>query len=388
VSARAVITGVGAVSAFGAGVAAFWEGLCAGRSAVAPQPASAEPGLAGRVVAAVAGGDPGPRRATWLARTAAAEALAMAGLDAPLDPRLAPGVAVVLGTTLGGIRAFLPGLRGAAAPAPPTFTHAGPAIELAASLGAEGPLAAPSIACASGTAAVGLALDLVRDGRAHTVVCGGVDALSDFVCAGFQALQALDPAPARPFDQTRHGLSLGEGAAVLVVEEEAQARRRGAAVLARLGGFGLSDDANHMTGPDPKGLGASRGMRAALRDAGRTPAEVDFINLHGTGTAFNDLMEHHALHDLLGARAATVPVNSIKGAIGHTLGAAGAFEAVLCARVCATGRIPPTAGLATVDPAIALDLVRGAAREAPVAVALSTTSGFGGLNAAIVVERA
>ncbi|HEY3358506.1 MAG TPA: beta-ketoacyl-[acyl-carrier-protein] synthase family protein [Polyangia bacterium] len=384
---RAVITGLGAVSGLGLGVAAFWDGLCAGRSAIGPGPGGAA-GAAGHLAAAVPGGDPGPRRATWLVQAAAAEALAMAGLDPPFGPRLAPAVAVAVGSTLGGLRTFLPRLRGTSRATPPTFTPAGPAVELAAGLGAEGPLLAPSIACASGTAAVGAALDLVRGGRARVVVCGGVDTLSDFVVAGFQALQALDGEPARPFDAARHGLSLGEGAAVLVVEDEDHARGRGATVLACLTGYGLSDDANHMTGPDPRGRGASRGMRAALRDAGRTPAEVDFISLHGTGTVYNDLMEHHAVHDLCGARAGAVPVNSIKGAIGHTLGAAGAFEAVLCARVAQTGLIPPTTGLAAPDPQIVLDLVRGAPRAAPVRVAVSTTSGFGGLNAAIVVERA
>ena len=245
----------------------------------------------------------------------------------------------------------------------------------------------PSLACCSGTAALGCGLDLLRDGAADVVLAGGVDALSDFVIAGFQALRALAPTAARPFDAERRGLSLGEGAAFLVLERAEDARGRGAAALALLSGFGLSDDANHMTGPDPRGAGAARAMRAALADAGRTPADVDFVNLHGTGTSFNDLMEHHALHDLLGARATAVPVNSIKGAIGHTLGAAGAFEGLLCARVVRTGLVPPTVGLVNRDPAIALDVVAGAARRVPVRVALSTTSGFGGLNAALVVER-
>ena len=383
---RAVITGVGAVSGLGPDAAALWAGLCAGRSAVGPAAGLATGAGDVPVAAVVAGGEPGPRRATWLARTAAFEALAMAGLETPLDPALAPEVGVSVGTTLGGLLAFLPGLRGDAI-VPPTFTHAGPAVEVAAAVGAEGPLLVPTVACASGTAAVGAALDLVRGGRARLVLAGGVDALSDFVVAGFSTLQALDPAPARPFAADRRGLSLGEGAAFLVVEEEEHARRRDAVPLARLTGYGLSDDANHMTGPDPSGQGAARAMRAALADAGRTADEVDFVNLHGTGTPFNDLMERHALYALCGPRARLVPVNSIKGALGHTLGAAGAFEALLCARVVASGRIPPTVGGGEPDPAIDLVVVRGAPRAAPVRVALSTTSGFGGVNAAVVVER-
>jgi 3-oxoacyl-[acyl-carrier-protein] synthase II len=383
---RAVITGVGAVSALGPDAASLWAGLCAGRCAIGPAADFADPAYEAHVAAVVAGGERGPRRATWLARTAALEALAMAGLETPLAPALAPEVGVSVGTTLGGLLTFLPMLRAPGAIAPPTFTHAGPAVEVAAALGAEGPLLVPSVACASGTAAVGAALDLVRDGRARIVLAGGVDALSDFVFAGFCTLQALDPAPARPFAVDRRGLSLGEGAAFLVVEDEEHAGGRARGPLARLTGYGLSDDATHMTGPDASGRGAARAMRAALADAGRAPEEVDFISLHGTGTSFGDLMERHAVHALCGPRARLVPVNSIKGALGHTLGAAGAFEAIVCARAVADGRIPPTTGLGELDPAIDLDVVRGAARAASVRVALSTTSGFGGLNAALVVE--
>ena len=384
----AVITGYGAISGFGTGADCLWAALCAGRSAVAPTPAFAGPEYDAHLAAVVPDADPGPRRATSLALHAARAALAHAGLEAPLHPDVAPRVAVVVGTTLGGLLTFLPHLRGGPLPAPPTFAHGGPAVELACALGAEGPLLAPSLACASGTVALGLALGLVRDGRADIVVAGGVDALSDFVFSGFQTLTVLDAAPARPFAAERRGLNLGEGAAFLIVEAAAHAAGRGARPLARLTGHGLADDARHMTGPDPEGGGAARAMAAALADAGRTPAEVDFINLHGTGTSFNDLMERHAVWHLLGARTPQVPVNSIKSALGHTLGAAGAFEALLLCRVVAAGLIPPTVNTTACDPAIDLDVVYGAPRRVPVRVALSTTSGFGGLNAAIVVERA
>jgi 3-oxoacyl-(acyl-carrier-protein) synthase len=386
-----VVTGLGAISGFGAGADTLWDALLAGRSAVAPCAAFAGPEYDSHLAALVpdgAGVDPGPRRATALALRAAREAVGHAGLEAPFAPDLAPRVAVVVGTTLGGIRTFLPYLRGGPLPAPPTFAHGGPAVEVACALGAGGPLLVPSIACASGTAAVGLALDLVRDDRADVVVTGGVDALSDFVFSGFQALTVLDPAPARPFAAERRGLNLGEGAAFLVVESVAHAAGRGARPLARLAGHGLADDARHMTGPDPEGRGAARAMAAALADAGRTAAEVDFINLHGTGTSFNDLMERQAVWHLLGDRTPTVPVDSIKGALGHTLGAAGAFEALLLCHVVAAGVIPPTVSTTALDPAIDLDVVVGAPRRRAVRVALSTTSGFGGLNAALVVERA
>ncbi|MBI5482533.1 MAG: beta-ketoacyl-[acyl-carrier-protein] synthase family protein [Deltaproteobacteria bacterium] len=383
----AVITGYGAISGFGAGAGCLWQALLQGRSAVAPATAFAGPEYDAHLAAMVPDADPGPRRATALALHAAREALGHAGLEAPFAPELAPRVAVVVGTTLGGILTFLPHLRGGPLPAPPTFAPGGPAVEVACALGAAGPLLVPSLACASGTAAVGLALQLVRDGRADVVVAGGVDALSDFVYAGFQSLTVLDAAPARPFAAERRGLNLGEGAAFLVVEADAHARARGARARARLTGLGLADDARHMTGPDPEGRGAAQAMAAALADAGRTAAEVDFINLHGTGTSFNDLMERHAVWRLLGARTPAVPVDSIKGALGHTLGAAGAFEALLLCRVVAAGLIPPTVNTTVRDPAIDLDVVVGAPRRVPVRVALSTTSGFGGLNAALVVER-
>jgi 3-oxoacyl-[acyl-carrier-protein] synthase II len=245
-----------------------------------------------------------------------------------------------------------------------------------------------SVACASGNAALGAALAMIRDGEAEQVIAGGVDALSDFVASGFGILKAADSAPCRPFDRSRAGLNLGEGACFLIVEEEMHARRRGARVRAFLDGYADSADANHMTGPDPEGRGAARAMQAALADAGALPEDVDFVSAHGTATVFNDLMEAKALRQVLGARTPSVPVNSIKSALGHTLGAAGALEALLCVRTLETGVIAPTPGLTDRDPEIDLDVVTGNARHALVRVALSTSSGFGGTNAAIVLRAA
>ena len=240
---------------------------------------------------------------------------------------------VAFGTTLGGIGGWLRAVRATTDSA--TARRAGvagatpvrrrrsrrPRRRAAQSM-------VPSVACASGNAALGAALDLVRRGRCDVVLAGGVDALHDFVIAGFGALKALDPEPCRPFDRARRGLNLGEGAGFLVVESEAHARARGARIRAFLDGYGVSADAVHMTGPDREGRGAARAMLAALADAGRTRRRVDYVSAHGTATPFNDLMEAKALALVLGARAATDPVNSIKSAIGHTLGAAGALEAL------------------------------------------------------------
>jgi 3-oxoacyl-[acyl-carrier-protein] synthase II len=245
-----------------------------------------------------------------------------------------------------------------------------------------------SAACASSNVAIGVGLEWLRSGLCDVVLCGGVDALHEFVIAGFASLRAQSPSPCRPFDAERSGLNLGEGAAFLVLELESQARARGQRIRAHLAGAGLSCDANHMTGPDRQGRGAARAMQAALVDADLTAADIDFVSAHGTATLFNDQMEGLALASLFGARLADVPVNSIKGSIGHTLGAAGALEAVMAVRVLEEQCIPPTAGLERRDEKIRLDVVAGAPRAARVRTVLSTSSGFGGLNAAIVLRAA
>jgi 3-oxoacyl-[acyl-carrier-protein] synthase II len=369
---RACVTGLGAVSGYGRTVERFWTGLITGQRAMRAHPLSTAP------IAFVAEAPfDAPERASLLARWAAEEALADAG-HPPSGPRLG----VTVGTTLGGIGGWLRAVRGES-DAGPRWSYAGPAQAVAILAGAEGPVETASVACASGNVAIGAALDLVRSGRCDVVLAGGADALHDFVIAGFGALKAVDPEPCRPFDRGRRGLNLGEGAAFLVVEAEPHARARGARVRAFLDGYGLGADAVHMTGPDREGRGAARAMQAALAEARVDAGAVSFVSAHGTATVFNDLMEAKALA-LVGTRA---PVSSIKSAIGHTLGAAGALEAVLCVRTLETGLVPPTIGLVVKDPEIALDVVHGRAREIDARVALSTSSGFGGTNAAIVLGK-
>ncbi|MFN8641031.1 MAG: beta-ketoacyl synthase N-terminal-like domain-containing protein [Candidatus Binatia bacterium] len=245
----------------------------------------------------------------------------------------------------------------------------------------------PSIACASGTHAVGLARELIALDRADVVVAGGAEALCEFVVAGFACLRATTTSAVRPFDARRDGLALGEGAALVVVESAAHATRRGAPAAIEVAGHGLSADAVHMTAPARDGAGAARAMRAALADAGLAPDDVDVVSAHGTATVFNDAMEMAAIPAALGGAATRVPVSGIKGAIGHTLAAAGAFEAVLCARILRDGVVPPTTGCDELDPACGLDVVRGAPRALTARVALSTSSAFAGNNAAIVLRR-
>jgi 3-oxoacyl-(acyl-carrier-protein) synthase len=351
----ALITGLGTHSPFGHGVAAFWEGACSGRTAVAPA-------LIGHA-----------------ARIAGGPDLVAAAHEAVTDAGLGAGelgaAALVLATTTGGMARWLADQPGR------EFGYHGPAAGLARALGIGGPIVVPQAACASGTAALQVALDLLRTGRAEVVLVGGADGWSDFVARGFAALGALDErGPARPFDRDRAGMSLGEGAAFLLLEHP---DRRPDRVLARLAGAGLSGDGLHLTAPDPEGRGLARAIAAALADAHVPGRAVDFVSAHGTGTRMNDAMEARAL---AAAGLSHAPVHGLKGSLGHTLGAAGVFEALLCVRVLASGRIPPTTGLRERDPEIELDVVT-AARAAPVRVAVSTSAGFGGANAAAVLCR-
>jgi 3-oxoacyl-[acyl-carrier-protein] synthase II len=380
---RAAVTGVGAVSGFGRGAASLWSALVEGRRAMRLRAT-----LPGQLSLFDELPLDAPERASQMALIAAEEAWADAGRP-PSGARLG----VVVGTTLGGIGGWLPVVRQNAAgelfqsaEAAPRWAWSGPAQSLARAFGANGPVQTPSVACASGNVALGSALDLVTSGRADLVLAGGVDALHDFVVHGFGALKAADPEPCRPFDKSRRGLNLGEGAAFLVIESEPHARARGARIRAFLDGYGVSADAVHMTGPDREGRGAARAMAAALAQAQLQPSEIQYVSAHGTATPFNDLMEAKALALVFGAHIP--PVNSIKSAVGHTLGAAGALEALLCVRTLETGLITPTPGLSEQDPEIALDVVRGQARSVEARAVLSTSSGFGGTNAAIVLRAA
>ena len=387
---RVAVTGVGAVTAFGAGAAALREGAWSGRSAIAEVTLFDVSGFAATTAAEVRDVPADPLgetqdRAERLALFASAEALASASLDLPAGA--STGVAV--GTTLAGREAWSAGL---AAGAPPLADSSPGALaaRLARRHGARGPVATVSTACASGAAAVGLGAEWIREGRAARVLAGGVDALSRFVFSGFDALRALSPTAARPFDDARDGLTLGEGAAFLLLEDAEIAVRRGARVLAWLSGYGSAADAFHMTRPDPAGSGLARAARAALADAGRTAADVGFVSAHGTGTVFNDAMEEAALAHVFGAGAGSVPVHGLKGAIGHTLGAAGALEAALCLFILGAPDVPPTAGHRRSRAGSPLHVVSGAPRtpERRVDVALSTSAAFSGTDAALVLERA
>jgi len=389
---RAVaVTSVGATTSFGDGVEVFWRSLLEGRTAIGPVTRFPVTGYRARLAALAPGG--GVPAGAGEAGSAAS--LAWKAVTEALGPSRGSfepeRTAVVLGTTMGANGALVDWLRreGGGSP-PPGASLSSVAAGLSEALGALGPSLTVSVACASGSVAVGLGADLIRSGEADVVIAGGVDVFSEFVFAGFDSLRALSVEGARPFDRRRDGLSLGEGAGFLLLEEASRARRRGAVPLAHVAGYGSAADAHHMTRPSPSGEGLVRAVVSAMRDAQALPRDIGFVSTHGTGTVFNDRMEAAAFGTLFGQAARGLPVNSIKGAIGHTLGAAGALEAVLSVLVLSRGQIPPTYGFEVPDPACPLDVVSGSPR--PLAPScryvLSTSSAFAGTNAALVLERA
>jgi 3-oxoacyl-[acyl-carrier-protein] synthase II len=240
-------------------------------------------------------------------------------------------------------------------------------------------------ACASGTNAMGHAFQLVRAGVHRRVLCGGYDVISEMVFVGFDSLQASTAEKIRPFDKSRTGLVLGEGAAILALEDLESAQARGVSILAEVTGYGISTDNHHLTQPNPSGIGPRQAMERALADARRSAAEVDYINAHGTATAFNDATEGTAIAQIFGDR---VPVSSTKSMMGHSLGAAGAIEAVFSVLALRGQFLPPNINYTEPDPAWALNIVANQAREAQVRCVVSNSFGFGGTNASIVLEAA
>ena len=251
-------------------------------------------------------------------------------------------------------------------------------------LGISGPCQVIANACASGTNAIGHAFEGIRSGRYDRVLTGGYDALSELVFVGFDSLQASTPDKCRPFDEQRSGMVLGEGAAVLTLEEMNSARQRGAPILGEVIGYGISTDNHHLTQPDPSGIGPRRAMEQALQSAGLEPGSIDYINAHGTATPFNDAAEGAAIAELFGDR---VPVSSTKAMMGHSLGAAGAIEAIVCLLAMRHQFLPANLNFRQPDKGIALDIVANATRSGPVRTTLSNSFGFGGTNASIVMQR-
>jgi 3-oxoacyl-[acyl-carrier-protein] synthase II len=296
-------------------------------------------------------------------------------------------MAVVIGTALGGIDDAARAVRGqGGVPALVGSLYDGPTWNLARWLGARGPVLTVSTACASGATSLGVAADLLRAGAAEVAIAGGVDILCRFVQRGFNVLRSLTRDAVRPFDRRRNGILLGEGAGLVVLERAARAAARGVgAPLGFLLGHGSAADGAHITAPDPLGRGLEVAVRGALAEAGVAPAALDFVSAHGTGTAANDRVETDVLKRVLGRRAQEIPVNSIKAHLGHTMGAAATLEAIMCLLAARHGQVPPTLNYGVPDPGCDLDCVPNEARRYRPRLSLSTSLGFGGCNAALVL---
>ena len=404
-SRAVVVTGIGAVGPLGWSVESLWEGLIAGRTAVGPFDRFDHTGHRTHVAAQVdLAAEPRrargkPRRisnADRFAVAAARSAVARAAID-PRDRRERAGV--FFGSSTGGMFESEAYLAALLAPAPghrrpPAASQLasqqtnGPGDAVARDLGVGGPVQSVSAACASGAIAIGEAVNAIRRGEVEVAIAGGSDSLCRLTYAGFNALRAVDERPCRPFRGDRAGLSLGEGAAVLVLESRARAEARGARPLAVAAGEAATCDAHHMTSPQPEGSGAAAAIRAALADARVDPEAIDFVNAHGTGTPLNDAAECAALMAVFGDRTADLPVTSTKSLVGHLLGSAGALEAVATILCLLHGEVHPMPDDGRSDANLPLRLVLGRPlRLARARHALSTSLGFGGANAALVFTR-
>jgi 3-oxoacyl-[acyl-carrier-protein] synthase II len=409
---RVAITGIGMISPVGLDVESNWEALLAGTPGGGPITAFDAEGYATRIACQIEDFDPLNHltrkearrydRFAQLGVAAASEAMASAGLSGP-PPGCAPtDFGVILGSGVGGIITLEANCntlkdRGPGRVSPffiPMFIPDIIAGLVSIRYGLRGPNYATVSACASGAHAIGDAARYIRRGEATIMLAGGSEAAVTPICiAGFSAMKAMsrrndDPAGAsRPFDAGRDGFVIGEGAGCLVLEEMEHARARGAEILGELAGFGATGDAYHITAPPPEAEGAQEAMQAAIADAGLAPADIDYINAHGTSTPANDPSETAAIKAVLGPRAYDIVVGSTKSMTGHLLGAAGAIETVMCVMACRADRIPPTINFHEKDDACDLDYAHGGMVEQTVSAALCNSFGFGGHNACLVVRK-
>ena len=396
---RVAVTGLGAVCALGGDVPTIWAALKAGTSGIGPIRGIPTGRLSASIAAEIDGFDaaahfdsrrlPMLDRAAQLAVVAAREAVLAAGLlpDAARAHRRGVILAAAIGqSSLDAAYLAFYG-EGAARVHPLTVPRVmpnAPASHLSMEFGLCGPSYAVASACASANHAIGLAADTIRAGRAEVMLTGGADAsIVVGVFKSWEALRVLSADACRPFSRDRSGLVLGEGAAVLVLEDWDHARRRDAPILAELAGSGMSADGLDLTAPDA--IGAAAAMRAALDDAVLDAAEVGYVNAHGTGTRLNDRTESAALRQVFGRPP---PVSSSKSMIGHCLSAGGALEAVATIMALRDGVLPPTAGFREADPECDVDCVPNVSRAAPIQAALSNSFAFGGLNAVLAFRRA
>jgi len=405
-----VVTGIGAVTPLGLDMKTTWEGLIAGRSGIDYITLCDAAPLETKFAGEVKGFEPtnyiGRKEArrmdrfAQLAVVAAQQAVQHAALK--IEASNQGDIAVVVGSGIGGLttlfeqtKVLLESGPGKVSPfLAPMMISDMAAAQVSITLGLKGLNLCTTSACSSSADAIGVAFEMVRRNDAAVVLAGGSEAIINPIgITAFNALRAIstrNSAPkeaSRPFDAERDGFVISEGACVLVLESETHAQQRGASILAELVAYGATADAFHMTQPDENGDGAARAMQAALRKAGLTPGDIDYINAHGTSTALNDKTETLAIKTVFGERAYRVPISSTKSMTGHLIGGAGAIEAAVCIQTIREGIIAPTINLTHPDPACDLDYVPNVARKATVNTALSNSFGFGGHNSVLIFRR-
>ena len=406
---RVVVTGIGAVTPIGTAAAGLWEGLEARTSAVRTISRFDPARFRSRMAAEIPDFRPqdhlDAKRAKRLDRFSqlAVTSARLAVADAELVPEREDRdrVGTMMGSALGGVafgesqvpRYLAEGPRGLDPSLALAVFCGAASCNIAIEFGFTGPNATNAMSCASGTIAVGEAFHAVRDGRADLMLAGGAEApIAPMTFAAFSIIRAMstrndDPATAsRPFDASRDGFVMGEGAAVLVLEERGRAVARGAKIYAEVVGHAYTNDAYHMTAPRPDGRQAARAMKLALADGAVPPGEVGYINAHGSSTALNDPTETSAIKQVFGDHAYRLSISGTKGYYGHALGASGAIEAAICALALARGWLPPTLNLERPDPRCDLDCLPGGGRTAAPAAVVSNSFGFGGINAALVLR--
>lgn len=399
---RVAVTGIGIVSALGTGYRAHTEGLREGRLGIRPISRFDPERLQIKIAAEATqfkGEDHFTKselafldRISQMALIAAREAVGQAGID--FDGALGPRAATIIGTAMGGLHtqdenyyAVYHEMKNRVHPfIIPRLMANAPVSQISMAHGLRGPAFSVSTACSSSNHAIGQAFHLIRAGTVDAAVTGGTESV---LCFGgmkaWEGLRVMSRDACRPFSRTRNGMVLGEGAAILVLEEFEHARSRGAAILGEIAGFGMTADAGDIVQPALEG--ASGAIRMALADGDVEPEEIGYVNAHGTATAMNDRVEAAAIRSVLGAHAGEVMVSSTKSMHGHAIGAAGAIEAVATLMALGEGVIPPTIGFEEPDPEIDLDVVPNEAREARVDAALSNSFAFGGLNAVLAFRR-
>ncbi|MBN2302306.1 MAG: beta-ketoacyl-[acyl-carrier-protein] synthase family protein [Lentisphaerae bacterium] len=394
---KVAVTGMGIVSPIGQTVPDFWDALCNGISGIKEISRFSKDGFAfvrgGEIADFVPNHDFGAHApissAASFMMAAASQAIEDARLCEDCDANDVTGV--VMSTNFGDTDAAEQLIASLAKHGAidkhtlPRYLFQSMADRIADRWRLHGPRSVLSLSCSSGTAALGYGANLIRSGRAKVVITGGYDALSKFAWSGLSVLRTMTNGEIRPFDKRRDGTVFSEGAGSIVLEDYNHARARGSHIYAVLSGYGLNNNAHHMTAPSKNGAGSTDVMRMAIEDAGIAPSEIDHVNAHATGTKYNDITETQAIKAVLGKHAYEIPIAANKSEVGHMMGAAGIVEAIASVMSIVHGVVPPTINYGEPDPECDLDCVPNTKRAVPLRTVLSNSAGIGGCNAAIVL---